>query len=431
MISLIVVLAIVISIALGYKTKINTGLFAISFAYIIGCFFLDLKANDVIGMWPIRIFFVIFAVSLFYNFALVNGTLEKLSQHLLYSCRKAPHLLPFAIFFAAAFIAGLGAGFFTVMAFFAPITLLLCKKTGMSKLVGAVAVNYGALGGANFMTSASGVVFKSLIETAGYTDSAFAYTTSIFIVSIIIPVIVISGLVLFSKDGKKLGKGIEIQEPEAFEPKQKTNLRLIFLMVGIVLVAPILNIIFPENTLINFVNSKMDIGLIAIIFSVVAMMLDLADEKTVIAKVPWNTLIMICGVGMLISVAIKAGTIDIMAGWIGGNIPAFAVPIVLSIVGGIMSFFSSTVGVVAPALFPIVPSIAETTGLNPMALFTCVIIGAQATAISPFSSGGSLILGSCATDEERSEMFPKLLFNGVVLCLGAAIVASIIIAVVM
>ena len=77
--SLVVVSAIVISIALGYRTKINTGFFAIAFAYIIGCFILDLKAPDVVKMWPINIFFVIFAVSLFYNFAIVNGTLEKLA----------------------------------------------------------------------------------------------------------------------------------------------------------------------------------------------------------------------------------------------------------------------------------------------------------------------------------------------------------------
>ena len=40
-ISLFVVLAIALSIALGYKTKINTGFFAMAFAYIIGAFFLD------------------------------------------------------------------------------------------------------------------------------------------------------------------------------------------------------------------------------------------------------------------------------------------------------------------------------------------------------------------------------------------------------
>ena len=140
MISLVVVLAIIVSIALGYRTKINTGFFAIAFAYLIGCFVLNLKAIDVIRMWPLSIFFVIFAVSLFYNFALVNGTLEKLAAHLLYGCRQFPHLLPLAVFFAATMIAGMGAGFYTVLAFMAPITLLLCDKTNMSKMVGALVV---------------------------------------------------------------------------------------------------------------------------------------------------------------------------------------------------------------------------------------------------------------------------------------------------
>ena len=52
MMSLIVVTAIVVSIALGYRTKINTGFFAIAFAYIIGCFVLDIKASDVVKLWP-------------------------------------------------------------------------------------------------------------------------------------------------------------------------------------------------------------------------------------------------------------------------------------------------------------------------------------------------------------------------------------------
>ncbi|MDF2565024.1 MAG: Dicarboxylate carrier MatC domain protein, partial [Massilibacillus sp.] len=96
------------------------------------------------------------------------------------------------------------------------------------------------------------------------------------------------------------------------------------------------------------------------------------------------------------------------------------------IVGGIMSFFSSTLGVVCPALFPIIPSIVETTGLNPMLLFTCVVIGAQATAISPFSSGGSLVLGSCNKEEDRDTLFSQLLLHAVPTCLIAATITSIL-----
>lgn len=427
MISLFVVFAIACSIALGYKTKINTGFFAMVFAYIIGCFCLELKSKDVIAMWPIQIFFVIFGVSLFYNFALLNGTLEKLASILLYQCRKVPRILPYALFLAAALIAGLGAGFFTVMAFMAPITLMLCNKTGLNKLVAGVAINYGALGGANFMTSQSGIVFRGLIEATGYTEDAFLFTTLIFVTSMLLPFFVITFLMLATRSHEVLGTHIDVSKPEAFDEKQRRTLCLIAIMMGLALFPPILHTIMPENQTIQFINTRMDIGLISITMAVLALLMRLADEKQAVTKVPWGTLIMICGVGMLISVAIKAGTIQILAGWVGTNIPASLVPIALAVIGGIMSFFSSTLGVVCPALFPIVPAIADTTSLPGIILFTSIVIGAQATAISPFSSGGSLYLGSCRDEEERNRLFIDLMFKAVPICLTASVLASIII----
>ena len=48
--SILIILAIVLAVYLGYKTKINTGFFCIVFAYIIGCFLVGLKTKDLIGM---------------------------------------------------------------------------------------------------------------------------------------------------------------------------------------------------------------------------------------------------------------------------------------------------------------------------------------------------------------------------------------------
>ena len=60
---------------------------------------------------------------------------------------------------------------------------------------------------------------------------------------------------------------------------------------------------------------------------------------------------------MLIAVAVEAGTIDLLSNWIGSNVPTFLVPIAFSLVGAVMSFFSSTTGVVCPALFPLIQSV--------------------------------------------------------------------------
>lgn len=431
MLSGLIIAAIAISVIIGYKTKFNTGFFAIIFAYLIGCFVIGMKPKDVISGWPVSTMFVIFSVSLFYNFALVNGTLEKTARYLLYVCRKFPGLLPFALYLASAGIAALGAGFFTVMAFMAPIALLICDEADMDKLVGAVAVNCGALSGANFMTSGSGIIFRGLMEEGGLGDMAFKHTAVIFISSVVFSLLLIAGFRYLPKSNRNIGKGTSFDRPEPFTTKQKTNLYLMLTMIAVVLIFPILHIILPHAEVITFVNSKMDVGLVAIVFSAIALFLKLAPQKDVIAKVPWNTIIMICGVGMLINVAIEAGTIDLLASWAGSSLPVWLIPIAFSIVGAIMSFFSSTLGVVCPALFPLVPGLAASTGISPLVLFTCIIIGAQSSAISPFSSGGSLIMGSCTSEEERNAMFPRLLFLAVPVSVLSATVFNLILSIIL
>ena len=426
--SLVAVLAIVVAIALGYLTRINIGLFAIAFAYLIGCFAMGMRPSEVIELWPLRIFFVIFSVCLFYSFAMINGTLEKMAEHLLYRCRKVPYLLPYAIFLTATLIAAMGAGYYTVLAFMAPLTLILCRRTGMGLILGGLAVNYGALGGANFVSSQSGIIFRGLMVNAGISEKqAFINAFAIFAATFILPLIVITLFVLFSRRNTNVEGTAEIasmERPGPLTGQQRTTLGLTLVMMAMVLIAPIMALLMPNNETVVFINSKVDIGLIASIFSVIALLLKLGDEKKAIASLPWGTLIMICGMGMLISVAIKAGTIDQLTQWISGNIPAVLVPLMLGVVAGIMSLFSSTLGVVTPALFPTVPALASALSLDQMLMFVAIVLGSQATSISPFSSGGSLILGS-APDEDRATLFPQLLLRAAPIGFGAALLANL------
>ncbi|HIE0669754.1 TPA: SLC13 family permease [Acinetobacter nosocomialis] len=418
----LMLMALAVSIGLGYKTKINIGFFTIAFAYLIGCFGMGLKPSEVIELWPVKIFFIILSVTLFYNFALANGALEKLASHLLYKCRKFPQFLPLAIFFAATIIAGLGAGFYTVLAFMAPITLLLCKKTNMNMVIGGMAANYGALAGANFMTSQSGIIFRSLMENTGISSqTAFSYSSGIFVLTLIIPIAVLGIYTLWNRKSNSIV--IEDQKPEPFDKKQKQSIFLIVLMMSIVLVFPILHLVFPDVKTISFLNSKIDIAFLAITFSLISLLMKLADEKKVIALVPWGTLIMICGVGMLIALGVKLGIITTLSEWLANNVPVWVIPVLLCLISAIMSVFSSTLGVVAPTLFPIVPALALSSGLNPLVLFICIVVGAQSTAISPFSSGGSLIMASAPADIDKTKFFNQLLFKAIPVGVIAALIA--------
>ena len=437
MLGILIVAAIVLAVFLGYKTKINTGFFCIVFAYLIGCFAVGLKTKDVIGMWPTSTMFVIISVSLFYNFAALNGTLEKLSGSLLYACRKFPGMLPFALFFVAVILSVMGAAYFTVLAFLAPITMAICEESKMDKLTGAVAINCGALAGGNFPTAALGVIFRGLMDTAyeGAGLPALADTfgpeMKVFGLAIVFSLILIAIFRFGFKSNREIGKGVTFKKPEAYDPKQKTTLRLMLIMMAVVLIFPLLKLLLPNVGFIKTVAGKIDVGLVAFIFTVIALLLKLAPQKDIIAKVPWNTILMIAGAGMLIGVAVKAGTIEAVSHWIGDNVPTFLVPIAFSLIGAFMSFFSSTTGVVCPALFPLIPGIAAATGLNPITLFACTILGAQSSAISPFSSGGSLILGSYGNDEERNKLFNRLLFVAVPISVGCAALYNFIVAMVL
>lgn len=419
MLSVAIILAIALAIFLGYKTKINTGLFCIVFAYIIGCFVMGLKPKQVIGYWPTSTMFVILSVSLFYNFAAINGTLEKMSGALLYASRKFPGLLPYALLAVAVILSVMGATYFTVLAFLAPITLVICDESRMDKLTGAVAINCGALAGGNFPTSNLGVIFRGLADTAFEASpdvaavETFGMEMKIFLFSVLFSLVLVTIFRFGFKENRNIGKGVTFKKPEVFTKDQKITLSLMMIMMVVVLIFPLMQILMPGNAAIQYISSKVDVGLVAIVFAVIALLLKLAPQKEALAKIPWNTIVMIAGAGMLIAVAVEAGTIDALSTWIGSNVPKPLVPIAFSIVGAIMSFFSSTTGVVAPALFPLIPNLAASAGLTSSALFACTIIGAQSSAISPFSSGGSLILGSTPKEEDRNMLFNRLLMVAV------------------
>lgn len=425
--SILIILAIIIAIYLGEKLDINTGLVALAFAYLIGCFVLGMSINDLLATFPTKLFLVIFTLALFFNFAVVNGTLEKIAHLLLFKFQKHTKWLPLILYFVTALVSGMGAGFFTSVAVMGAIAMALCKSSGMNKLHASFAVSLGSLSGANFMYSAHGVLFNSLLSETALADQANLLTKDIFVVSFIYPIFIMLILMFFDRKNSQIDE-LNIEKPERFSKKQKINISLIILLMVIVLGVPMLATFMPENETIQFINSRTDITLLAVVFAIVAYILKLAgnQSKEVMTRIPWSTLWLVSGVGMLIDVAVEAGTIDLLASMIN-NMPSFIVPIAVTVIAGIMSIFSSTLGVVAPLMFPMIAGIIAPTGYSASLIAVAIIIGAQSTALAPFSTGGSLILGNSGLSEEESKKFYNdLLYKATPLGLGFAIVATVI-----
>jgi di/tricarboxylate transporter len=405
--STIIIVAIIAAIGLGYYFKINIGLFGILFGYLIGAFVLQMKVKAIVALWPTKLFFMIMAITFFYGFAISNGTLEKIARKTVYATKKYPYLVPFALYALTVIMSGIGPGPYAVYVFLSPLIMAIAAETGMSRLLAAVIIVGGGVAGAFTKVSIGGGITKGLIENAGYVEMAELYTSRVFWNSLFAETIIFL-IAYFALKGHKMKK-VNIERPENFTREQKITLCLIIGALGAVVIPSTFAGIIPQSEMLSFLKKQIDVTFVSIMAAVLALFFKVGSEKEALDKVPWKTIILLCGMGVLIGVAVEAGTIDKLADWIGNNVSSTTAPLALTLIAGIMSFFSSTMGVVMPTLYPIVPGISEAAGVNPSMLFSIITIAAAFTGFSPFSSGGALTLTGVRDEAERNKLFAQLL----------------------
>jgi len=177
---LLIVVAILAAIGLGYYFNINIGYFAIGFGYLIGAFVMGLSPRAIVSMWPTNYFFMLFAITLFYGFALTNGTLDALSRRIVYASHGKPYLIPFALAIACFIVAGVGPGSYGVFLFMPAIIMGVGKQIGMKPLLGTYIIVAGANAGGWLLTAFNGLFTKTLIEQSGYAAEAGKLALSVW-----------------------------------------------------------------------------------------------------------------------------------------------------------------------------------------------------------------------------------------------------------
>ena len=161
------------------------------------------------------------------------------------------------------------------------------------------------------------------------------------------------------------------------------------------------------------IGFKLDTGLFAFLAASVLILTGCADEKKAIKGIPWGTLVFICGVGALVNVINKLGGIKLVSDYLSTLMTTNTAVPIMSATSGILSWVSSTTGVVMPALLPIADNVAKTFGVSYVELMSGIIATSFAAAISPLSTGGAIIMSSYSasketTTEEMNNMFETL-----------------------
>lgn len=405
---IICLIAIILVILLGYITKTNIGLWAIAASYLLGAFVLEIKPSDIVEMWPIKIFLMLFSVTFFYGYAVLNGSLEKLSLKVVYASRRAPWLIAVVLFIIAIVISGIGAGDgATVMLI--PIAISIAKITRMNYFLAAASVVSGISIGGFSPISTIGIFVRELADQVGRYGPDAVNTfgnRAMFQAFILFSVVFILSYIIFK--GYKVEAPV-LEKPEPYNGKQITTLVVIGGFVGVLLMTPLLKTLFPAVPFFVKLHANIYLTFVAFIASIVASLLKLGDEKKVFMRVPWHALTTICGMGMLIAVIGKSGAIEMMSDYLSNSdLSSGWVQVLLGVFSGIMSLFVSGF-VVSTTFFALVPGLATGLGLYPGLLFSAIAVGSIATSVSPFSGSGGLVVASIDNEAKRNRIFNSLL----------------------
>jgi di/tricarboxylate transporter len=171
-----------------------------------------------------------------------------------------------------------------------------------------------------------------------------------------------------------------------------------------------------------------NVGLAAVCVAVLLTVFRCADEGAALKKISWGTLLMITGVGILISLVTELGGITLLRKGLETIIGEKTAASIMCLLAGVMSWFSSASGVVMPTLIPTVPGMVPGSEL---VITVGLCIGAHLAALSPLSSCGGLMLAAYSSDPEvtpqdRNRTFGQLfamsacgvLFGGILALLG-------------
>lgn len=397
--------ALGLAIVLSCTSRLNVGLLAIALAWIIGVYVGDLPLREVTAGFPVDLFLTLAGVTLLFSQARVNGTLDIVAHNAMRLCRGRVGLVPIMYFALGAALASAGPGNIATTGLLAPMAMATALRMGISPFLMAIMVGNGCNSGSLSPLAPTGIIVTGLMERIGLPGlelSTWGYNLLAH------ATVGFGGYFIFG--GAKLLLRTDRVESTA-EPVRKLDRHQILTLAMIAVL--IGGVIF----------GGFNIGMAAFAGAVVLVLLRAADDGDAIKGMPWSTILMVCGVTVLIGLLEKTGGMDIFTSLLSSVATQATVVPFLAVTIGIVSAYSSTSGVVLPAFLPTVPGLVNNLGGgDPLALASTMNIAGHLVDVSPLSTIGALCIASVPAGDQSRRLFNQLLAWGLSMTVvGAAL----------
>jgi di/tricarboxylate transporter len=432
--------ALVIALAVSCVSQLNIGVLAIVLAWIVGVYAGGLRLEQVLAGFPVSLFVTLVGVTLLFSQAQANGTLDAVARRAVRLCRGVPGLMPIMFFVFTAALSSSGPGNIAATALMAPVGMAAAGRFQIPPFLMAIMIANGASAGSVSPIAPTGVIVNQLVAKLGlpdarwmiYANNLVAHTGVAFA-----GYFLLGGFALLRRSARPAPVPVVYGAAAAGKPEtlalDQFDERQLDERLSNPDVAPSnlewshwLTLAVIAGLIISAIVFNVNVGMAAFAGALLLTLLRAADERAAFKAIPWNVIIMVTGVTVLVALLERTGGMDLFTEFIGHLATPATVTAFTGFVTGLVSLYSSTTGVVLPAMLPIVPGLIQHMGGgDPMALVSSMVVGSHLVDVSPLSTLGALCLAAAPPGTDTRRLFNQLMAWGVSMTIVAAAVCWI------
>lgn len=378
--------ALAVAIAIGYFKGSNVGIICLAFAMVLSLVSGDIRTADLIKGFSSSL--LIQMVGVTYLFAIVNanGTLELAAKKAVGLLGKNRAFIPVVMFLLGAVLSGIGPGAIPCLAIIPVIAIPVAVSSGINPIMLAIIGDLGVQATRMSPLTPEAAVVNDLMLKQNITGGTVPIIWAMVVTCVILAVCVY----IYYKGWKT--------DNEVAESTQKLpplNVHQIESLIGLLVLA------------VGVLFLKWNVGFTGFTVGSVLVFLGAGDDGKAMKMIPWNVIFMVMGVGVLMSIVGKSGGISLLVAGLEKIMNQKTASSVMGFAAGIMSFFSSGLGVVFPTLIPTAGGIAASSGADPVEICAAVVSGGTFTGYSPISTAGALIMAGVWQQKDAEKKFSQ------------------------
>ena len=388
----LVLLGLVLVLAIWQR--LNIGMLALAAALPI----LVLSGANVDTMYrafPGNLFVLIAGVSLLFAHLERSGALAVVVKGTFAAVGDRHWLLPWASFLLAGAMSTAGAFSTAPIAFLVPMIAYVSVGYSSIFLLTELAVVIGANSAGLSPLNPTGALIHTIADKYHVTYSVWG----LWAVSVAVAVVVVFALQMIALVQKRRGHEYVVTPApteQIHDPKEGTNLAYMWCS-GLALIAFVLLVVF----------AKTDVGITAMAMVVLLQVVFRPNEKALLSRIPWNSILLLCGLLTYLGLMQQIGTMTGIQRALNQLGTGALLIIVLSYMTVLLcNIESSTLGVLG-LMMPLVFA-TYGSGTQTFWIVVAVAVPAALMVMSPIHVAGTLIIGnSAAKDQDR--LFRRLL----------------------